>query len=176
MEATKLNSIAENNTTAIEIFDVLSKRQRVRKILDLRRFEYDLVQDGRKVDHDDLMKTFKLLQEAGAGAIVRKTDQPIRFVWNKNLKKVATEALSNVNLSKREYVSPTVTFKKTLTPEVKLTAKKPGRKPGRPAGSKNKRKVLAVSKQEFNINEATIQRIADLVISHLSDRIFGKAA
>lgn len=181
MEATKLNTIAENNVTAIEIFDVLSKRQRVRKILDLRRFEYDLVQEGRKVDHDELMKTFKMLQDAGAGAIVRKKDQPLRFVWNKNLKTVASEALSNVNLSSKKYVNPVKGVQFTEAAQTKLTPPKPRRKPGRPPGAKNKSKPEGVQLGKENetmvaemnqqvINEALIQKIADRVMTEFSKR------
>lgn len=152
-----LKNIATSNPTAIDIFDVLSKRQRSRKRLDLRTFEYELLNKGKHIVHEQFIETFKMLQEAGAGAIVRQRDQPLRFIWNMNLKKAASEALTNVNLIEHKQRT-----------DVKPREQK---KRGRKIGSKNK---LTKSKSnlkvvpkldELTLNEAMIARVVSAVLT-----------
>lgn len=91
---TDLNQISKANKTAEAIFGIFSERIRFRRVTNLQKLHNDLVNQNKPVDDDDMVQTFKSLEDAGLGALViGRNGNPSRFVWDYNLKEVAKAAL-----------------------------------------------------------------------------------
>lgn len=90
-----LKTIANSSPTANTIFEALSKRERFRERITLKKFKYDLIKSGQKVVDQEFLDTFKKLEEAGVGSLVKgRGSNPDRFVWNFNLRDVGTAAFA----------------------------------------------------------------------------------
>jgi hypothetical protein len=90
LNLSSIRSIAKDSEESQTIFNSLAERKRTRKITDLRQLQYKLLDEGAKLTKEDVMKTFKALEDAGVGSIIiGRKGKPTRFKWNYSIKRVA---------------------------------------------------------------------------------------
>lgn len=96
IDSTEIKEIAKENQQSKTIFNALAARQRTRKVTDVRQFYYKLLNEGAKLSKEDVIHTFKRLEDAGAGSlIIGRKNKPDRFEWNYSIKKIASAAVGS---------------------------------------------------------------------------------
>lgn len=88
-----LQAIVNENETSKALFKMLESRERSRSVTDVRQIFYQLSETNPKISADELIATFKKLEDLGMGSIIHGRDSnPTRFKWNYSLKDIAQKA------------------------------------------------------------------------------------
>lgn len=119
-----LEQIPTLNDAAVAAFDVFSKRRRFRSNTNLSRFHRELELKYGTIDENQLLETFKALENAGMGSLImsRKKDRT-RFAWNYSLKDVAR--MSKGEISKNEAYKISKPQRRLVVPKVQPRMVKP---------------------------------------------------
>lgn len=121
MENTNLSKVANLNDAAVATFDVFAKRQRFRSNTNLSRFHRELEDKYGTINEDELLQTFKGLEQAGMGSlIVGRKKTKTRFIWNYSLRDVAKLAKGEVtadDLHKIPRAKPARIIRRSAAPQ-----------------------------------------------------------
>lgn len=80
--------------------DILSARQRMRRVTDLNNFYRFITKKHPDIKDTDFLNVFKKLDNEGAGSlIIGRKNNPNRFIWNYNLKEVAESLKKGKDIS-----------------------------------------------------------------------------
>ncbi len=95
LNAGTVKEIAKTSGTAHTVLEACSKRERFRERINLKKFKYDLIKAGYKVVDEEFLETFKQLEAAGVGSLIKgRNGNPDRFAWNFNLRDVGAAAFT----------------------------------------------------------------------------------
>lgn len=95
LDKARLSTLASSNETAAAIFKDAAERQRISWETNLARYAVKLAHKGFKVVDEDFEKTWKALEDMGAGVIVRgRNGNADRFKWYYSLKEIGVGGLN----------------------------------------------------------------------------------
>lgn len=85
MDMSKLKEISQSSETANTMFTDWALRRRNRSALTLRRYKSRIAKLGT-CDSVDYMRTFRLMEEVGAGHLVYSNKKAVRWEWRMPIK------------------------------------------------------------------------------------------
>jgi hypothetical protein len=91
MNIDRLKMVVKTNSTMQGMFDHWNKRCRDTEQVKFARFKKTLINNSVKVDDNSMIRLFEILKEEGCGDFLSKNKKPYAFVWNTDLKQLASD-------------------------------------------------------------------------------------
>lgn len=97
MEQSSLKQVAQLNDASVALFTEFAERKRFRRNVNLKRLRRELSQKFGDINSQQLLETFKQMQNLGLGSIIYgRGGKSTQFLWNFDLKDVAKAAKGEI--------------------------------------------------------------------------------